>query len=246
MLRGLWKLSWVETKIFVREPMGLVGTLALPVVIFLFLSRTFGVSGSGGAIAAQGFNVAVLSAILIALNAVTSLVAIMSIYREGGILKRLRATPLSPLTILSAHVIVKLLLTIVSLALLVAAGRRMFPGALSVPLVSFSAALLLSTVSILSLGFAVASIVPTARFAQPISTAVFYPMLAVSGLFFPVHRLPSWMQLIAFALPTTHAVSLMQSVWDGTGWAGHWPDAVALVVIAGIASAIAAKVFRWE
>ena len=40
-----------------------------------------------------------------------SLVTIISIYREGGILKRLRATPLRPHTILTAHVLVKLLFT---------------------------------------------------------------------------------------------------------------------------------------
>lgn len=247
MLRGLWKLTWVETKIFAREPMGLVGSIGLPVVMFIFLGRTFGASVPGAAGTAQApFSVPILSAVLIAINAVTSLVAIISIYREGGILKRLRATPLSPVTILSAHVIVKLAFTVVSLALLVVAGRRMFPGIMAVPLASFAAALLLSTLSILSMGFVVASLVPTARFAQPISAAVFYPMLAFSGLFFPVARFPPWMRLVADALPTTHAVSLMQSVWSGTGWHGHWPDAAALVIIGWISVAVATKVFRWE
>ena len=55
-----------------------------------------------------------------------------------------------------------------------------------VPLVSFTLALLFSTVSILSLGFLIASIVPTARFAQPIGTLILYPMLGLSGLFVPV------------------------------------------------------------
>ena len=53
----------------------------------------------------------VFASILIAISAVLSLVTIISIYREGGILKRLRATPLRPQTILAAHVLVKLLLT---------------------------------------------------------------------------------------------------------------------------------------
>jgi hypothetical protein len=49
---------------------------------------------------------------------------------------------------------------------------------------SFTLAVVLGTFSILSLGFVLASIVPTARFAQPIGAAVLYPMLALSGLFF--------------------------------------------------------------
>lgn len=247
MLRGLWKLTWLETKIFVREPMGLVGTIGMPVVMFVFLGRTFGMaSPAASATARLPFNVAVLSAVLIAINAVASLVAIISIYREGGILKRLRATPLSPVTILSAHVIVKLAFTVVSLALLVVAGRKLFPGITDVPMLSFALALLLSTLSILSLGFIVASVVPTARFAQPISAAVFYPMVALSGLFFPIDRLPAWLRVVAATLPTTHAVSLMQSVWSGSGWTGHWGDAAALVVICGVSLVVATRVFRWE
>jgi len=244
MLRGFWKLTWVETKIFVREPMGLVGTLAVPLILFVVLGRIVGVSRSGAPVLERTpFNVPVLSALLIAVSAVMSLVTIMSIYREGGILKRLRATPLSPLTILGAHVVVKLAFTLVSLALLVAVGRPLFPGAMKVPLASFTAALLLSTLSILSLGFVIASVVPTARFAQPIAAAVMYPMIGLSGIFFPIARLPRGLRLVAQAFPTTHAVALMQGIWDGTGW--RWIHAVALVIVIVVCSTLAAKTFRW-
>src|SRR3954466_8918709 len=98
MLRGFLKLTWVETKIFVREPMGLVGTLGMPLALFVGLGRMMGAGRSGGpALGSAPFSVPILSALLIAVSAVMSLVTIISIYREGGILKRLRATPLSPL-----------------------------------------------------------------------------------------------------------------------------------------------------
>ena len=180
------------------------------------------------------------------MGSVQSLIAIIAIYREGGILKRLRATPLSPVTILGAHVVVKLLFTVVSLALLVLAGRRVFPGAMEVNLLSFTAALLLGTLSILTLGFVLASLVPTARFAQPLGAVVLYPMVALSGLFFPVAVLPAWLRGVSFMLPTTHAVALLQGVWDGSGWAAHWGDAVMLIVLGVAFSALSTKVFRWE
>ena len=69
----------------------------------------------------------ILSVLLIVASAVLSLVAIIAIYREGGILRRLRATPLRPHTILTAHVLAKLLFTLVTLAVMVLAGRRYFP-----------------------------------------------------------------------------------------------------------------------
>src|SRR6185312_13770376 len=118
-----------------------------------------------------------LVSILITISAVLSLVTIISIYREGGILKRLRATPLRPWTILTAHVLVKLLLTAITLTLMLLVGRRYYPVGMDVPVVNFTIALLITTWSILSIGFVIASIVPTARFAQPIGAIVFYPML---------------------------------------------------------------------
>ena len=65
---------------------------------------------------------------------------VLHIYREGGILKRLRATPLRPQTILSAHVLVKLLLTAVTLMLMMLAGKRYYPVDVVAPVFSFALA----------------------------------------------------------------------------------------------------------
>jgi len=245
VLKGFWKLTWVETKIFVREPMGVIGSIGIPVLLFVILGRSMG-AGRPGAVPEPSppFNVAILAALMIAISAVASLVAIISIYREGGILKRLRATPLSPVTILGAHVVVKLGFTVLSLGLMVRVGRRILPGAIDVSLPSFAAALMLGTLSVLSLGFVIASLVPTARFAQPISAAVLYPMVAISGLFFPVESLPPALRVAALCLPTTHAVTLLQGVWEGSGW--HLPSAVALCLIFAACTAVSTRVFRWE
>jgi ABC-2 type transport system permease protein len=246
-LPGFWKLTWVETKIFVREPMGFIGALVMPLVVFIVLGRAFGAAKPVSAPQVDiPFNAAILAAILIAISAVQSLVAIISIYREGGILKRLRATPLSPVTIMGAQVVVKLVFTVASLTLLMLAGRRLFPGVMTVNVFSFTAAVVLSTFSILSLGFVIASLVPTARFAQPISAALLYPMLFLSGLFFPVDRLPRALEVIAYALPTTHAVALLQGVWDGSGWSAHWVNVAALLVLFAAYTALSTRVFRWE
>ena len=246
MLKGFWKLTWVETKVFVREPLGLIGSLLVPVIVFLIMGRAIGPAPSRAAVDDSPFNVTILAALFITIGAVLSLIAIIAIYREGGILKRLRATPLSPVTILGAHVVVKLGFTLASLLLLVLAGRRFLPGALDVNLVSFAAALLLGTFSILSLGFVLASLVPTARFAQPLGAALLYPMVAVSGLFFPVASLPPLIRHVANILPTTHAVALMQGVWDGLGWGALWVHVFALLAAFAVCIALSTRLFRWE
>ncbi len=185
-------------------------------------------------------------AVLIAVSAVLSLITIISIYREGGILKRLRATPLRPQTILSAHVIVKLILTAVTLALMALLGRRYDLVNGHTPLFSFTIALLISTWSILSIGFLIASIVPTARFAQPIGGILLYPMIGISAIFVSDQALPPVLHWVTRALPLTYAVPLMQGIWVGEGWWPHLGDVAGLVVVFVVWTGISARVFRWE
>lgn len=249
MLRGLWKLTWVEIKIFLREPLGAFGTLVVPVLIFLVLGRVVGHRLSPASLASNSFirvGLPVFATVLIAISAVLSLITIISIYREGGILRRLRATPLRPQTILTAHVIVKLLLSAATVALMVLAGKRYYPVGIHPPLFSFMIALLISTWSILSIGFLIASIVPTARFAQPIGAVILYPMIAISGLFTPVESLPAVLRVIARLLPLSYAVSLLQGIWNGDAWSVHVADVAALAAVFFIYTAISARVFRWE
>jgi len=249
MLRGLWRLTWLEIKIFVREPLGVIGTIFIPVLIFVVLGRVIGPRARAGIPDAPRFlsaDLAIFVSVLIAASAVLSLVAVVAIYREGGILKRLRATPLRPHTILAAQVMVKLLSTAVTLALMILAGRRYYPVDADVPIVSFTLALLLSTLSIVSIGFVIASVVPTARFAQPIGTLIIYPMMAFSGLFVPIESLPPTAQTIARMLPFTPAVSLLRGIWHGEGWYRHAGDAAALALMFVIFTAVSSKVFRWE
>ena len=249
MLHGLLKLTWLEIKVFLREPLGAFGTIAVPVLAFVVLGRL-----AGGAAVAPGsrantlvsVSFPVFSAVLIAISSVLSLVTIISIYREGGILKRLRATPLRPLTILTAHVVVKLLLTAATLLLMVLVGKRYYPVGVDAPIAGFTIALLISTLSILSLGFLIAAVVPTARFAQPLGAIVLYPMIAVSGLFVPVAALPGRLRGVARVMPLTYAVSLLQGIWKHEPWSAHSGDVAALAVAFVVFAAISSRVFRWE
>ena len=248
-MKALLKLTWLETKIFVREPMGVFGTIGIPVIVFVVASRLVGPRVARAAIQPGGAVSAVLpvlTSILMALSAISSLVTIISIYREGGILKRLRATPLSPMVILSAHVLVKLLFTLITLAIMVLLGRRYFPPGAPVPLFSYAVALTFTTWAILSVGFLIASIVPTARFAQPLAAVILYPMVALSGLFFPIDVLPQTLRLLARAMPLAYAVSLLDGIWRGEGWPAHLGDVAALTFFFVVFTAISTRMFRWE
>jgi ABC-2 type transport system permease protein len=249
MLRGLLKLTWIEIKVFMREPLGAFGTIVVPVLTFVIVGRLAGralATRSPTMIDLVRVGVPVFASILISLSAVLSLVTIISIYREGGILKRLRATPLRPHTILTAHVIVKLLLTAATLVLMMLAGRRYYPVDVQTPIVSFAAALLVSTWSILSIGFLIASVVPTARFAQPVGAVIMYPMIGLSGLFVPIEAMPPAAQTLSRLMPLTYSVSLLRGIWNGDPWSAHVTDVAALIVVFVVCVALSSKVFRWE
>ncbi|HYN80592.1 MAG TPA: ABC transporter permease [Gemmatimonadaceae bacterium] len=248
-MQGLWRLIWIEIKVFFREPMGAFGTVIAPVLILVLFGRIGTAVAPRAQAAASTFfrvNVPVFVAILIAINAVVSLVSIMSIYRESGILKRLSTTPLRPQTILTAHVIVKLLLTSATLALTFMFARESVLTDSGIPLGRFTVAMLIATASILSVGFVIASIVPTARFAQPITSILLYPMIAVSGLFVPMSAFSPSVRTFARLLPLTPAVSLLQGIWKGNPWSMHLGDIGALALVFVICTALSAKIFRWE
>jgi len=132
------------------------------------------------------------------------------------------------------------------LTLMMLAGRRFYPAGLQAPVISFAAALLLSTLSILTIGFVIASMVRTARFAQPVSALIFYPMIGISGLFIPVEALPAGLQFVARLMPMTYIVSLLSGIWNGDPWSAHLGDVTALAIAGAVFTAVSNRVFRWE
>src|SRR6266850_8288772 len=247
-MKGLWKLTLLEIRIFMREPLGFVAAIAVPLFIFLVLGRTVspGIEHSAGKTQFLAQELPLFVSIFISINAALSLIAVISIYREGGILKRLRATPLQPAVILGAHVLVKLVFTGISLLLMVLAGRRFYPVPLHAHIAGFALAVVVTTVAILCMGFIIASMVSTARFAQLVGSAIFYPMLAVSGMFVPLSSIPRPLALVGTMLPMSHAVALLRGAWVGASWLVLLPDLGALALTIAICLVLTTRVFRWE
>jgi ABC-2 type transport system permease protein len=134
----------------------------------------------------------------------------------------------------------------VTLAIVMAVGARYYPVTVDAKILSFAAALLVSTLSILGMGFLIASIAPSGRFAQPLGSLILYPMIGLSGLFVPVEEMPETMQRIASVLPLTYAVSLLRGAWIGDAWSLHRGDLGILTVVFIACSALSARLFRWQ
>ena len=247
-MRGLMRLTWLEIRIFMREPLGFFAAVGVPLAMFLLLGRSVSPGAAPSAATKQFLaqDLPLFVSIFISINAALSLIAVISIYREGGILKRLRATPLRPAVILGAHVLVKLFFTGISLLLTILAGRRFYPVPLHAHVADFALAVAVTTVTILCMGFLIASFVGAARFAQLIGSAIYYPMLAVSGMFVPLSAMPRPWALLGNVLPMSHAVALLRGAWVGAGWFVLLPHLGALALTIAICLALTPRVFRWE
>jgi ABC-2 type transport system permease protein len=247
-MRGFWKLTLMETKLFLREPMAAFFTLAFPLMMLFLFGSIYGNKPTPffGGYGSVNVSVPSYTAVIIATSGLLFLTIAMASYREHGILRRLKATPLRPQAILGAQVIVIFLMTTLGMALLVIAAKIVyglrFPGD---PL-SVLAAFVLSCLSFFALGFVLAGLLPTARTAQIVAMVLFYPMIFLSGATLPREILPESIQKFAQVLPLTHVVTLLRGLWMGEPWGDHLGEVGILSALLIIGILISVRTFRWE
>lgn len=241
------KLTWVETKLFLREP-GVYFALLFPLALLVIFGSIYGNMPNaflGGHGSLDFYMPAYIGMLIIATGFYSLPIAIIN-YRERGILFRLQATPLRPLTILSAQMGANFLMTTLSAIILVVAGRLFYNVHVTSSILNVLVAYILSVLSLFALGFLMASIVPNARVASIIGTLLFLSMFYLSGATVPLKIYPQVVQHIAQFLPLTHAITLMQDLWFGGSWLGHWVNVLALLGLLSLSLLISAKLFRWR
>jgi len=170
----------------------------------------------------------------------------MSTYREKGILRRLRTTPVNPLIVLVAQVIVVFAMTALGMLLLVAAGKLVYHVRLGGNAFSLLGGFILSSLSFFGIGFVLAGIMPTVRSAWVVGMVLLYPMLLLSRAFFTVELLPAAVQKVSAFIPLTYVVNLLRGLWAGEAWGKHLLDVGVLAGMLLVGIIVSAKTFRWE
>jgi ABC-2 type transport system permease protein len=247
-MKSLLKMSWMEAKLFLREPASAFFTLVFP-LIYLFLYGA--ISGNeptpmyGGQRTIDAA-IPALTAVIIAMAGLMSNTMTMATYREKGILRRLRTTPVSSLTVLAAQVIVMFAMTCLGMFLLIAAGKLVYQVRFEGNAFSLLGGFVLSSLSFFGIGFILASIMPTVRTAWVASMVLVYPMLFLSGAFFSVQLLPPAVQKISAFIPLTYVVNLLGGLWTGQPWGDHLLDVGVLAGMLVLGVFFSRKLFRWE
>jgi ABC-2 type transport system permease protein len=167
--------------------------------------------------------------------------------RELGILKRLRATPLSATTYITAMLASTLIVFLLQAIGLFVLGRILYGTPFPHALGSLVLALVIGAAMFAALGVATASLIRSAEGSSAVVNFVLLPMAFLTGSFGPTHRYPSFLRAIGDVLPLKYFIDIMNSVY----LRGHalWTKPGALGVLAAWGATglvVAALKFRWE
>ena len=145
-------------------------------------------------------------------------------YRETQVLRRLMATPVSPLAFLTGQVMARLALSVVQVLLLLIVGLLLGGTVAGNPLVVVTLAVL-GNLTFLALGFAIAGRTSTVDAANNLAGLATLPLMFLSGMFFPLSALPDSVRAVAEWLPITPLIDGMRAVaLDGVGLAALLPE----------------------
>ena len=245
-MTALRKITWVEMKLVLREPVGTFFTLIFPLLLLFLFGSIYGNEPSEflGGRGNVDNSVPGYMAMILGTTGMIGLPIALSVYRENGVLRRMRAAPITPGLILGSQVVANLIIALIGMVFLVVAGIFVYNLILPSAPIAVLLAVILSGLSFLSVGFVLASLAPTATAAQAIGMALFFPMMFLSGAALPRQLLPDALVNFSQFLPLTHVVNLIQDLWYGNGW-----NLTALLVLVGmttLAIIISLRTFRWE
>lgn len=245
-MRAWLKLTWIDIKLFLREPVALFFVVAFPVLLLLVFGGIYGnepsvMFGGQGAVdvLVPGF-----IGLIIATSALMSLPIALATDRESGALRRFQAAPVSPLTVLAARVIVNLLVSLVGAALVFWLGWAIYGLQMPAQPLRLLFLFVLGSLSLYAVGFLIGGTVGGARGAQAVGNALLFPMIFLSGAALPQALLPDTMLTISRALPLTYIVDGLQRAWYGEAW-----NVGAVAILAGLLVVmgwLAVRTFRWQ
>jgi ABC-2 type transport system permease protein len=167
--------------------------------------------------------------------------------REKLILKRLAATPLRRWQLVASNVVMRLLIALAQAIVIVAVGALVFGVEITGSLPIAALFVVLGSVTFLAVGYVVASFARTEDSANGMTSVVQFPMMFLSGTFFPIDQMPDFLQSVARAIPLTYlSDALRQTMVGGSAFAPLWLCAAVLAGWLVVCFAIAARKFRWQ
>jgi ABC-2 type transport system permease protein len=246
----LVQLSWLELKLFLREPLTVVFSLALPLIILFVLGGVFGnePTAPGEDVVYRGvgpmsYYVPAYLALVVASVCVISIPTQLAGNRERGVLKRFRASSISVWEIAGSQVVVAFALSTVSAVLLIVAAYLAYDFEPARSPAGVIGVFVLLVIGFSAIGIFLGAVLPTARAAQAVGMLLWFVMLFLGGAGPPPEVLTDAMRTVSDFTPLWHAVLMMQRPWLGLDAGMSWLVFGAVVVACVVLSV---RFFRWE
>ena len=243
-MRTLWLMYKIDVKLSIREFSGVLFGVLVPIGLIILLGIIYG--DDEYAASQIGIAFGAVGTLGIASAGLMGLPITLSDYRQRKILKRYKVTPISPMTLLMSGVLLCFSLSIASMALIYVISTTMFGFVMQGSWPTFISVYLFVMVSIHAIGMKVASLAPNAQIAGVIASAIYFPMIFLSGATIPLEIMPGAMQTLSNFLPLTHGITLLQTVSLGQPLTDSMFSFLVLGIIVVLGSAISLKAFRWE
>jgi ABC-2 type transport system permease protein len=236
----------VQQLLFWRNREAAFFSFLFPIILLILLGSVYGDEPIEGVKAATYLLVGLLG-YGVAATAFASLGITLVVRREAGLLKRVRGTPLPPVTYLAAvigSIVIVIALQVIAQLLigvyLLDANWPAAPG-------SFAFAILLGAAAFAALGIAVTALVRTADGSSAVVNAIYLPMAFISGAFFSTREMPAFLEAISEVLPLTYLLDLVRSTFIvGEGLESSTGPLAAVAVWGLFGLAVAVRMFRWE
>jgi len=235
-----------EARLLARNPGVVIWTAILPVTASIVLGAIPPVRGPSAALGGMSFFQVyqpILVFFAITLLAMQALPDVLTRYREMGVLKRLRTTPVSPALLLFAQLTLILAVAIGCMVLMV-----VVPAVVGAPWprnpLAFVVTYLLGAWAMLGLGMVLASLFHNPKVAAGFGSFLFFVLQFFAGLWWQRPEMPPWLRHISDVTPSGAAV---QGLMDAS--LGHWPSAwylLVLVVWGIVTSRLAIRFFSWD
>jgi ABC-2 type transport system permease protein len=245
-MRLLAKMTWLEQKLFLREPLTVLFSLALPLVVLFVMGGVFGNEAQVEVyrgVGAMNYYVPAYLALVTASVGLISLPVHIASNRELGVLKRYRASGVPTWSMVASQILVTFVIATVSGAVLISAAMPAYdvvgPDSVALVVTGF----IVAGLSFAAIGVLLGAVLPSSRAAQALGVLLWFVLLIVGGAGPPPEVLTGAMGTLGDITPLRHAIRVIQDGWLSLDPAMSWLIVAATAIVCGL---LAIRFFRWE
>lgn len=186
-----------------------------------------------------------LTAAFVMTNGVIGLTSAGSELKRDGVLRRLSATPLTKLEWLLGNLLSQIILAFALAAVMLALGFALYDA--SVLINAYSAVMLfLGALLFSGVGMLLAGLIKDPEVASGLSNLIAFPMMLLSGTFWPISSMPSYLQTVANALPLTYFADGLRNPMVSADFSAAFTDLAVVTIFAIVLTMLGARFTQWK